>query len=249
MSNIKFIVLSIKNWIAGANWRALSNGRIYCTSVSLSSLLWRPTQLYLRGEEEEPKNEGLLFQSTIDIHILSIPVHSWHTLSKRATAAFISAALLSAATKLRRLALCAFILSCFWKIPMLVTDQSGESGDCSRLRVWRGGKRDWQKQSWQRSHSDCFSRRIEVSLVHVVWKSSISARYSGFFVVIALKVRRAILKVLRAATGSQSCLAKTAGWCDRLSLPVPETTCASALRTRCNFPRFQADVPWRKELQ
>ena len=40
-----------------------------------------------RGEEEEPKNEGLLFQPTIDIHILKIPVYSWHTLSKRATAA------------------------------------------------------------------------------------------------------------------------------------------------------------------
>ena len=33
----------------------------------------RPTQLYLReGKEEEPKYEGLLFQSTIDIHILNI---------------------------------------------------------------------------------------------------------------------------------------------------------------------------------
>ena len=55
------------------------------------------------------KNEEPLFQSTIDIHILNIPVYSGHALSKRATAAFISAALLFAATKLRRLALCAFI--------------------------------------------------------------------------------------------------------------------------------------------
>ena len=43
-------------------------------------------------------------------HSKHIPVNSWHTLSKHATAAFISAALLSAVTKLRRLALCAFIL-------------------------------------------------------------------------------------------------------------------------------------------
>ena len=42
-------------------------------------------------------------------HSKHIPVNSWHTLSKHATAAFISAALLSAATKLRRLAFCAFI--------------------------------------------------------------------------------------------------------------------------------------------
>ena len=33
----------------------------------------------------------------------------------------------------------------FWKNPVLVTDQSGESGDYSRLRVQRGGKCDWQK--------------------------------------------------------------------------------------------------------
>ena len=42
-------------------------------------------------------------------HSKLIPVNSWHTLSKHATAAYISAAFLSAATKLLRLALCAFI--------------------------------------------------------------------------------------------------------------------------------------------
>ena len=47
------------------------------------------------------------------------------------------------------------------------------------------------------------------SVLDVAWKSSISARYSGFFVVIALKVRSAILNVIRAATGSQCSLART----------------------------------------
>ena len=46
--------------------------------ISLSSLLWRPTQLYLGGGESgegggrggvSQKKEALLFQSTIDIHI------------------------------------------------------------------------------------------------------------------------------------------------------------------------------------
>ena len=29
----------------------------------------------------------------------------------------------------------------------------------------RGGKCDWRKQSWQRSHEDGFSRTVEVSFV------------------------------------------------------------------------------------
>ena len=42
--------------------------------LSLSSLLWRPTQLYLRGRGEggAKKWGTILFQSTIDIHILNI---------------------------------------------------------------------------------------------------------------------------------------------------------------------------------
>ena len=41
--------------------------------LSLSSLLWRPTQLYLRGRGEgEPKNEVLLFKSTVDIHFQNV---------------------------------------------------------------------------------------------------------------------------------------------------------------------------------
>ena len=47
---------------------------------------------------------------------------------------------------------------------MLKTGQSGESGDCSRLRVRNGGKRDWRKHFWQPLHVDGFSRTIEVSL-------------------------------------------------------------------------------------
>ena len=50
-----------------------------------SSLLWRPTQLYLKGRGER-KIETLLFQSTVDIHIQTrtiILVYSRHTLSKQ----------------------------------------------------------------------------------------------------------------------------------------------------------------------
>ena len=67
------------------------------------------------------------------------------------------------------------------------------------------------------------------SVLGVVWKSSISARYSGFSVVIALKVRRAILTVICVTTGSQCSLAKTGVMWSLLL--VPKTTCMSALRT------------------
>ena len=43
----------------------------YGAGLSLSSLLWRPIQVYLR-RRGEPKNEALLFQSTVDIHILNV---------------------------------------------------------------------------------------------------------------------------------------------------------------------------------
>ena len=62
---------------------------------SLSSLLWRPAQLYLRVEGweggVEPKKEALSLQSAIHIQIQK-PAAIW-----------------SVANKLRRLALCAFI--------------------------------------------------------------------------------------------------------------------------------------------
>ena len=83
--------------------------------ISLSSLLWRSTQLYL-GEGSQ-KNRGHYYSSlqlTYTFHYYSslqltctFKTRTKHT--KTHTAAFISAAVLSAATKLRRLALCAFI--------------------------------------------------------------------------------------------------------------------------------------------
>ena len=96
----------------------------------MSSLLWSPTQLYLREGGREAKNEALLFQSTIGIHIRNarnysslqltytfdtleiIPVYNWHTHS-------------TSSTKLRRLALCAF-----------------SEKRCSELGAARGGSRN-----------------------------------------------------------------------------------------------------------
>ena len=61
--------------------------------------------------EEEPKNEGLLFQSTIDIHILNIfqftvDIHFQNELLLHLSLLLCSLLL----PKLRRLALCAFLL-------------------------------------------------------------------------------------------------------------------------------------------
>ena len=57
------------------------------------------------------KNERLLFQSTIDLHILNIFQLTVNIHFQNMRAAFISAAFLSAATNQRRLALCAFTYS------------------------------------------------------------------------------------------------------------------------------------------
>ena len=75
-------------------------------NLSLSSLLWRPTQLYLRGKGEGVSQKWGTVIPVYSRHTLSkraqniIPVYSWHTLSKRA----------QNTKKLRRLALYAFIL-------------------------------------------------------------------------------------------------------------------------------------------
>ena len=51
----------------------------------------------------------------------------------------------------------------FRKFPVLVTDQSGESVDCSRLKVRRGGKRvtDENRLDNVHMHADSFSRTID----------------------------------------------------------------------------------------
>ena len=74
------------------------------TCLSLSSFLWSPTQLYLRGGGGAKKWGTVI--PVYSWHTLSkrtqniIPVYSWHTVSKRA----------QNTQKLRRLALCAFIM-------------------------------------------------------------------------------------------------------------------------------------------
>ena len=83
--------------------------------------MWRPAQLYLRGGRSQK------WRTTISVynwhtHSKHIPINSWHILLKHATAAFISAALLSAATKLRRLALCAFIQQTY--LSAMISSQS-----------------------------------------------------------------------------------------------------------------------------
>ena len=77
--------------------------------LSLNSLLWRPTQLYLRGEEEKGRRGE---PKTV------IPVYSWHTLSKRAQNIQIYTVDIHfqnahKTQKLRRLALCAFVYRFF----------------------------------------------------------------------------------------------------------------------------------------
>ena len=80
-----------------------------------------------------------------------------------------------------------------------------------------------------------------------VWKLSRSARYAGFLVVIVLYVWRAILKLIREATGSQCRSASTGVMWSRFL--VPKTTRANVFMTRCNLLRFPTDVPYSKELQ
>ena len=78
-------------------------------NLSLSSLLCRPTQLYFRGmgrggEGGEPKNEALLFQSTVDIHLQTA-----HKTLFQSTVDIHFQNAHKTLTKLRRLALYAFI--------------------------------------------------------------------------------------------------------------------------------------------
>ena len=79
----------------------LSNGE------NISDLRW---PLKVKGQGQTPKNWGtLLFQSTIDIHT-QLHIQNPHENSGWSLAGCIGCCnVLSAATKLRRLALCAFI--------------------------------------------------------------------------------------------------------------------------------------------
>ena len=92
------------------NLQKATNG---CTlsRLSLSNLLWRPTQLHLKVKRGGwwAKKVALLFQSTIDIHI-------------QKPAAMCSVASLPLLTKLRRLAFCAFIVK---NIPNLTYTKGG----------------------------------------------------------------------------------------------------------------------------
>ena len=72
---------------------------------SLSSLLWRPAQLYFGEKESKPKNRRHYYSSWQLTY--TFKTCTKHT--KTHIAVFISAAVLSAAAKLRGLALCAFI--------------------------------------------------------------------------------------------------------------------------------------------
>ena len=73
---------------------------------AVSSLLWRPTQHYLRwGEGEgEPKDKALLFQSTVTIHFQNM-----HKILFQSTVDIHFQKGAQNTLKLRRLALCVFI--------------------------------------------------------------------------------------------------------------------------------------------
>ena len=67
---ISYVMPTVR--VFGCTYMAHASFKNY---LSLSSLQWRPIHLYLMGREEgegeeggEPKNEALLFQSTVDIH-------------------------------------------------------------------------------------------------------------------------------------------------------------------------------------
>ena len=95
-----------------------------------------------------------------------------------------------------------YVLSCFLK----------ESNDKEKSVRWTGRAFHIEGTTWQKAWlaktvlaTSTWRRILELEQrdLDVVWKLSRSARYSGLFVVNVLKVWRAILNLIREATGSQ----------------------------------------------
>ena len=74
----------------------------------------------------------------------------------------------------------------------------------------------------------------------LAWNLGVSSRYSDFLVVIALKVGKVILNVIRGTTRNQCSSARTGVMGSRFL--VSDTTRASMLTTHYNVMRFLADV-------
>ena len=97
-------MFAILNFLNDYEWNESIGTKWIIAILSLSSLLWRPTQLYLRGRRGEPKNEALLFQSTVDIHFQNA-----HKTLFQSTVDIHFQNAHKTHKKLRGLALCAFI--------------------------------------------------------------------------------------------------------------------------------------------
>ena len=117
-----------------------------------------------------------------------------------------------------------YIWVVFWKNPTIRKSQSDEQEERSILKapLWqkaRLAKTVLATSTWRRI------LELERRDLDVVWKLSRSARYSGLFVVSVLNVWRAILNLIREATGLANADRPEPVWCNRASWfrtpPVP----------------------------
>ena len=114
-----------------------------------------------------------------------------------------------------------YVLSCFLK----------ESNDKEKSVRWTGRAFHIEGAAWQKARlaktvlaTSTWRRILELERrdLDVVWKLSRSARYSGLFFVNVLNVWRAILNLIREATGSQCRSPRTGVMWSRFL--VPDTT-------------------------